>query len=327
MLSQEYGTRKTYFLYDGDGTVAGMRHYNNGLYVGRYMFYKNLQGDIMGIYSSSGEIVAKYQYDSWGQVIAVTDNAGNPLTSSTVIGNLNPFRYRGYYYDRETGLYYLQSRYYDPGNGRFINADTIAGNTGNSTYNLFVYCANNPVNNSDPSGYWPQWIKNAVKAVANTVKKVVSAAKKVVAFVKVVIRAANGPTKEQHYARNKGQEGKIPKDAKEITGKDGKGTKDWVRQGDSGNRYHRHRNGDQGESAKDNVKFMSPNNQYEVIVNNPGSENAYIVDDPFNEGTYNFGTDQGLLHFVWDMLPYYRWGNSEADSGFDHLLNRIIGAD
>ena len=68
------------------------------------------------------------------------------------MGFKTPFRHRGYYYDRETGLYYLQQRYYDPENGRFINADTAVGNTGNSTYNLFVYCANNPINKRDPSG-------------------------------------------------------------------------------------------------------------------------------------------------------------------------------
>ena len=90
-----------------------------------------------------------YEYDSWGNLISMQD------TSGINIGTINPIRYRGYYFDEETGLYYLQSRYYDPQVGRFINADgyisTGQGIIGN---NMFAYCNNNPVNNSDPLGLW-----------------------------------------------------------------------------------------------------------------------------------------------------------------------------
>ncbi len=69
------------------------------------------------------------------------------------IGTVNPFRYRGYYFDVEIGLYYLQTRYYDPVTGRFLNADTIFDpNVAFSSYNLFAYCENNPVRMSDPTG-------------------------------------------------------------------------------------------------------------------------------------------------------------------------------
>ena len=75
------------------------------------------------ITNSLADIVAQYTYDAWGKVISVTDASGAAQTSSGFIGNINPIRYRGYYYDSETGLYYLQSRYYDPETGRFVNAD------------------------------------------------------------------------------------------------------------------------------------------------------------------------------------------------------------
>ena len=84
------------------------------------------------------------------------------------LGKLNPFRYRGYVYDDETGLYYLNSRYYEPNVGRFLNADgEIAGVGGDvQGYNVFAYCFDNPVNMSDPSGHWPKWIGKAIAVVA-----------------------------------------------------------------------------------------------------------------------------------------------------------------
>ena len=87
------------------------------------------------------------------------DGNGQEITSLNDIGNLNPFRYRGYYFDSETGLYYISSRYYDPEVGRWINADGYISGIGGDVrgYNLYSYCFNNPVNMSDPSGNWPSW--------------------------------------------------------------------------------------------------------------------------------------------------------------------------
>ena len=104
-------------------------------------------GDVMEILDKNGNAVVSYLYDAWGAPISVT----GPMAST--LGVQNPIRYRGYYYDTETGLYYLQSRYYDPVVGRFLNADGLLGANGDlMSYNLFAYCSNNPVNMSDPTG-------------------------------------------------------------------------------------------------------------------------------------------------------------------------------
>ena len=102
------------YLYDIDGTVCGLKY--NGT---AYYFYKNLQGDVIAIADDTGAVKATYTYDAWGAYEIESD------TSGCNIATINPFRYRGYYYDTETDLYYLQSRYYNPEVGRFINADLI----------------------------------------------------------------------------------------------------------------------------------------------------------------------------------------------------------
>ena len=138
-----------YYYYDANGSIGSISY--NGV---RYAFRKNLQGDIIAILDTSGNVAARYTYDAWGKVLSVTDANGNANTSSTFIGNVNPIRYRGYYYDTETGWYYLNSRYYDPQVKRFINADTAIGANGRfSGMNLFAYCNNNPVNYMDYGGF------------------------------------------------------------------------------------------------------------------------------------------------------------------------------
>ena len=103
-------------------------------------------------------------YDSWGKVVGTTGSLAD------TIGATNPFRYRGYYYDAETGLYYLNSRYYDPEVGRFINADGYVS-TGQDILgnNMFAYCGNNPVNRADPSGMFWKEIGNFFKGVGTAI--------------------------------------------------------------------------------------------------------------------------------------------------------------
>ena len=95
--------------------------------------------------------MVSYSYDAWGKPISKTG------TLATTLGKLNPFRYRGYIFDEETGLYYLRSRYYNPNLCRFINADDVEamGADGDiNGYQLFIYCMNDPVNNKDEAGSW-----------------------------------------------------------------------------------------------------------------------------------------------------------------------------
>ena len=126
------------------------------IYNGQYYYYMyNIQGDVIGIWDNNGNIVARYNYNAWGKPISVTDGNGNDVSSnSSHIANINPIRYRGYYYDQETGFYYVGSRYYDPDVGRWINADgQLNMDSGVLGANLFAYCGNNPINRFDPTGY------------------------------------------------------------------------------------------------------------------------------------------------------------------------------
>ena len=127
------------YFYDESGSPVGFMFHGQN-----YYFEKTLQSDISRIYDSEGNVVGEYLYDAWGNLL----NAD----SLTEIAKQNPFRYRGYYFDSETGLYYLRSRYYDPQVGRFINADSQLNTDSTNGYNLFAYCENNPVSASDSDG-------------------------------------------------------------------------------------------------------------------------------------------------------------------------------
>ena len=132
-----------YFHYDSSGEVIGFTRTANGADT-EYFYVKNLQGDIIKVITATGTEAAAYTYDAWGKL----------LTSTGDMAEANPIRYRGYYYDTETGLYYLQSRYYDPEVSRFINPDAFATTDvdGVLSANMFAYCENNPIRNSDSSG-------------------------------------------------------------------------------------------------------------------------------------------------------------------------------
>jgi len=136
-----------YYYYDISG-VSGIKYNNTD-----YFFIKNLQGDIINIVDLRNNILVRYEYDSFGNIISIKDNSGNNITDQANVGIVNPFRYRGYYYDNETGFYYLNTRYYNPLWGRFLNADGIIGaNIDLLSQNLFAYCSNNYVNKVDYNG-------------------------------------------------------------------------------------------------------------------------------------------------------------------------------
>ena len=149
LAGQKTGENTLVLMYDNDGTAFGFTY--NGT---EYYYLKNAQNDVVALVDSNRQIVAKYAYDAWGHIVSVTDAEGNDISAQKDhIGNVNPIRYRSYYYDNETGLYYLKTRYYSPDMCRFLNADgSIGANQDIHAYNLFAYCSNNPVNFYDPSG-------------------------------------------------------------------------------------------------------------------------------------------------------------------------------
>ena len=159
------------FVYD-DGNQPFAMIYKHGQTTELYYYVLNAQGDVIALLNADGTLAASYNYGAWGNY-SVHDDKGAKITKASFIGHINPLRYRGYYYDRETRLYYLQSRYYDFANCRFINADGQLSDGFIGT-NVFAYCMNNPVNMSDHTGHWPQWLKNAASAVVNAIKKAVT---------------------------------------------------------------------------------------------------------------------------------------------------------
>ena len=131
------GSNALHFFYDAQNRPAIVVY--NGT---AYGYVHNLQGDIIAIVDSAGTKVVEYKYDAWGKPLSETGSMASTL------GKWNPFRYRGYVYDEEMGLYYLRSRYYDSTMNRFINADSILADS-----NLFAYCFGQPINASDPNGH------------------------------------------------------------------------------------------------------------------------------------------------------------------------------
>ncbi len=157
ILAEKRGGTLINYFYTSDGTRVGFK---TGGKV--YYYVYNLQGDVTHIVDESKNIVATYRYDPFGKILN--------LSSLTSIGKLNPFRYRGYYYDTESNLYYLNSRYYNPEIGRFINADAILGaNKDILGYNLYAYCSNNPLIYADYYGTFSLQVKFDPSSICGTI--------------------------------------------------------------------------------------------------------------------------------------------------------------
>ena len=153
LIAEQYGDTALEFFYDESGAPYAFSYKADANAAEQIFYYvTDLQGDVMQILDAGGNTVASYTYNAWGKILNLNNS------TSANIGDLNPIRYRGYYYDTETGLYYLKSRYYDPEICRFINADGLAS-TGQGFLgaNMFTYCLNNPVNYSDYCGTRPSW--------------------------------------------------------------------------------------------------------------------------------------------------------------------------
>ena len=162
ILWESWGGNTLIPLYDNEDGVCGILYDNVP-----YYFYKNLQGDVIAIADKDGEPVARYTYDAWGVCTVTLD------ISPCAISAVNPYRYRSYYYDAETGLYYLQSRYYDPVVGRFICADEASYLEANEIAlgcNLFSYCENDPINDIDITGYLS--LKSALSKIGNIINRI-----------------------------------------------------------------------------------------------------------------------------------------------------------
>ena len=158
LVGEKTGNNKIEYLFDINGDYYGFEYNDKP-----YYYFKNLQGDVVAVGEDYNTVVATYEYDAWGRLISSTD------TSGVNIGAINPIRYRGYYYDTETGFYFLQTRYYVPEICRFLSADSILDDSGVNNHNLFAYCANNPVTREDEGGQLWDTVFDAVSLVFSVV--------------------------------------------------------------------------------------------------------------------------------------------------------------
>ena len=148
------------YLYDASD-VVGVQ-YTQGANINAYYFQRNLQGDVVAIYDTTGNKVVEYSYDAWGNCTIES------ATTNYDLAHANPIRYRGYYYDEATKLYYLNARYYSPEFRRFISPDDTAYLDPENVngLNLYAYCCNDPVNYADPSGHAPKWLQGLAIGLA-----------------------------------------------------------------------------------------------------------------------------------------------------------------
>ncbi|MBE6632775.1 MAG: RHS repeat protein [Ruminococcaceae bacterium] len=299
------------FVYDEMGAPIGIK-YRTSDYTADvfdcYFFEKNLQGDIVAVYDSTGRKIGTYTYNAWG-VCTAQGVSGNSAFETNLVELYNPFRYRGYFYDAETKYYYLQSRYYNPEWCRFLNADGyVSTGQGLLSYNMFAYCNNDPINQSDSQGTWPRWITEAV-AVGALLACGVGLVTGNVALTCVAWKVATVATtalavQTWHYdvraAKNEG----VPNDLStaEQTNKD-----------------------DIIPNVKDDFhQFSAGEKRNKKVTWRNGQEGVYgsggeLVTDARDIGTYNFVNADGIVgligHTFVDVIPYFIFGNNDEDPG------------
>ncbi len=284
------------FIYDNNGRPYALKYYSSPTAPPRTFHYiLNLQGDVVKlveILSSNNGIfeaqtVANYTYNAWGEILSATGE----------MAELNPLRYRGYYYDSETGFYYVSSRYYDPEICRFINADDVdyLGTNGDFTsLNLFAYCGNNPVLRTDIDGHSWKDIRDWLKKTWDKVKG--------------AAYSAYYHATEWHFEGREEKNGKTPTYS-DVTGPNS----EWTLLPESQSIYH-----DDGV-GKAELKYVTDDGREAVF----DGDTFEPVTDPKYIGTYNYCpvyqlpdkdaraldylkvVGSGIGHFFADMLPYY----------------------
>ena len=292
------GSNSLHFYYDASNKPAIVEY--NGV---KYAYVHNLQGDIVAILDSNGNAVVQYKYDAWGRPISKTGSMASTL------GTVQPFRYRGYVYDEETGLYYLRSRYYISSIQRFINSDLLCGN------NQFAYCMNKPTNESDKDGFESSNCSDG--AQSSGLEGYCDALEDAMDFwchVQLFLICPLGVITVQslHYNRNilnvtySKQEIEAMKLEAEPEDK-AKFHQNNLRDGEN-EKYVI------GEWASSEVVFYATG-ELNNTPEDQGSFNVYSGDNAFLNVT---------VHGVFDVIPYMIWGNSPADS--TSITDRIIMA-
>ncbi len=197
-----------YYIYSDDELIGFE-------YDGKTYYYeKNQQSDIIGILNDEFNEIATYTYDSWGKILSIKDSDGKEITNKNNIALINPFRYRSYYYDSETSLYYLNSRYYNPDMGRFINADGyISTDTGLLGYNMYAYSNNNPIVYGDSTG------KGIISVLSAIVVATVYAYNSVAQYVKAQSQIKNVQKNKNVVDGTKKINAKMKKSAKDLQAK------------------------------------------------------------------------------------------------------------
>ena len=302
--------KEVYYHYDEKEELVGF-NYNTK----EYFYIRDITGNITNIIDSNGTIKVSYEYDAWGKVINIDGDED--------LIEINSYLYKGYYYDKETSLYYCNSRYYDPEIRRWISIDdsSYLDVKSMSGVNLYCYCGNNPVMGHDPNGTW-NW-KKFWQGVATTVAIVIVVAAVAVscgasmgAVVSYAVAAGIGglagatyraAAQDSHYNRNQ-YNVDLPIDEADAI------AQGWEQEIAS---YHQNNLLD-GE----NIKYISPDGHREVVFY---SDRKTINNTDEDMGTYNFASpkDNPVGHFFVDVLPYWFWGNNENDK--TSLWHRLFG--
>ena len=197
VLSEKKNGVWQHYLYDGSGQLTAIRYKGAD-----YYYIRDGLMSITGLVDANGTAVVNYRYDSWGMLTGITGSMAGTL------GKDNPYRFKGYYYDEETGMYYLKSRYYQPEICRFISADNYAS-TGQGIlgHNVYCYCGNNPVNAMDPDGHLFKKLRKVFNRVARKIVKATSVAKKVVKVLFGTSASVKSSNNVSYYTRTKFEKG------------------------------------------------------------------------------------------------------------------------